>query len=167
MAEANSLTPAQVATVGRALQMVAGAPEVGPSYNCTEADALAEGMRVFGLNPNGFLSTHAEADDDGDGHRTCDDCTGSGRAFLADPAGGGEWIPCPECRGAGWLSTDDASPVIPAHFPVQPISRTSTTAQQLTTCGVCGRSWDDSIPTAYTPAPAGRCPFEYFHAEKG
>jgi hypothetical protein len=24
-------------------------------------------------------------------------------------------------------------------------------------------SWDDSIPTSYTPAPSGRCPFEYFH----
>ncbi len=31
------------------------------------------------------------------------------------------------------------------------------------TCGTCGLSWDDSIPTGWTPAPAARCPFEYFH----
>jgi hypothetical protein len=32
-------------------------------------------------------------------------------------------------------------------------------------CGGCGRAWDDSIPTAWTPAPAGRCPFEYEHPD--
>lgn len=31
------------------------------------------------------------------------------------------------------------------------------------TCGSCGLSWDDSVSTSWTPAPAGRCPFEYFH----
>lgn len=35
------------------------------------------------------------------------------------------------------------------------------------TCGTCGRSWDDSIATSYTPAPSGRCPFEYYHGENG
>jgi hypothetical protein len=30
-------------------------------------------------------------------------------------------------------------------------------------CGSCGRAWDDDKPTARTPAPAGRCPFEYWH----
>lgn len=30
-------------------------------------------------------------------------------------------------------------------------------------CFACGRAWDDSKPTAWTPAPAGRCPFEYWH----
>ena len=29
------------------------------------------------------------------------------------------------------------------------------------TCGRCGRTWDDAAPTAWTPAPSGRCPFEY------
>ena len=33
----------------------------------------------------------------------------------------------------------------------------------LATCGNCGRTWDDSIITSMTPAPAARCPFEYFH----
>lgn len=32
-----------------------------------------------------------------------------------------------------------------------------------TVCGACGRAWDDSVATAWTPAPAGRCPFEYEH----
>mgnify|MGYP007044121884 CR=1 FL=1 len=31
---------------------------------------------------------------------------------------------------------------------------------EIATCGECGRSWDDSIPTSMTPAPSGRCPFE-------
>ena len=35
-----------------------------------------------------------------------------------------------------------------------------------TVCGACGRGWDDSVSTAWTPAPAGRCPFEYDHAEE-
>ena len=34
---------------------------------------------------------------------------------------------------------------------------------QIATCGHCGRSWDDSLSTAWTPAPSGRCPFEYEH----
>lgn len=32
-------------------------------------------------------------------------------------------------------------------------------------CGECGRGWDDSVSTAWTPTPAGRCPFEYEHDE--
>lgn len=34
-----------------------------------------------------------------------------------------------------------------------------------TVCGTCGRAWDDSVSTAVTPTPAGRCPFEYDHPE--
>lgn len=34
-----------------------------------------------------------------------------------------------------------------------------------TVCGNCGRAWDDSISTSMTPAPSGRCPFEYEHEE--
>lgn len=30
-------------------------------------------------------------------------------------------------------------------------------------CGACGRAWDDDKPTGWTPAPSGRCPFEYWH----
>jgi hypothetical protein len=32
-----------------------------------------------------------------------------------------------------------------------------------TVCGHCGRGWDDSVSTTWTPTPAGRCPFEYEH----
>jgi hypothetical protein len=39
------------------------------------------------------------------------------------------------------------------------------TATDPTGCGNCGRWWDDSISTALTPTPAGRCPFEYGHEE--
>lgn len=33
-------------------------------------------------------------------------------------------------------------------------------------CGECGFKWDDSISTSFTPAPSGRCPNEYNHAEE-
>lgn len=32
-------------------------------------------------------------------------------------------------------------------------------------CGTCGFKWDDSISTAWTPAPSGRCPNEYNHED--
>lgn len=34
---------------------------------------------------------------------------------------------------------------------------------QVVTCGTCGRSWNDADISAVTPAPSGRCPFEYDH----
>lgn len=46
-------------------------------------------------------------------------------------------------------------------FDVQPC--TVETAEEPATCGHCGLTWDDSISTTWTPAPSGRCPFEYFH----
>src|SRR5688572_27265898 len=36
-------------------------------------------------------------------------------------------------------------------------------ARDRTKCGTCLREWDDAIVTEYTPAPSGRCPFEYYH----
>ena len=35
-----------------------------------------------------------------------------------------------------------------------------------TTCGTCGITWDDAVVTGVTPAPSGRCPFEYDHEEE-
>lgn len=52
---------------------------------------------------------------------------------------------------------------IPRGFAVQPL-KPGQEAKDKCTCGTCGLSWDDAIPTSYTPAPSGRCPFEYFHA---
>jgi hypothetical protein len=34
------------------------------------------------------------------------------------------------------------------------------------TCGTCGRTWEDGVPTSVTPAPSARCPFEYEHGEE-
>lgn len=34
-----------------------------------------------------------------------------------------------------------------------------------TSCYSCGRTWDDDHVTSVTPAPSGRCPFEYEHVE--
>ena len=53
---------------------------------------------------------------------------------------------------------------IPRDFPVRPLRR-STKRPGQTTCGACRLSWDDDIPTSYTPTPSARCPFEAFHAE--
>lgn len=30
-------------------------------------------------------------------------------------------------------------------------------------CLTCFRAWNDDKPTAWTPTPSGRCPFEYWH----
>lgn len=40
---------------------------------------------------------------------------------------------------------------------------TRNPAANLATCGICSRTWDDSVSTAVTPVPSGRCPFEYEH----
>jgi hypothetical protein len=50
---------------------------------------------------------------------------------------------------------------IPDNFPIRPITKTDS--PKIATCGYCGLSWDDSKFTAWTPSPAGRCPFELFH----
>lgn len=34
-----------------------------------------------------------------------------------------------------------------------------------TVCDYCHRGWDDTVATALTPTPAGRCPFEYEHTD--
>lgn len=51
---------------------------------------------------------------------------------------------------------------VPKDFPVQPL-KPDESAKDRCTCGTCGLSWDDGKPTEWTPTPAGRCPFEYFH----
>jgi hypothetical protein len=51
---------------------------------------------------------------------------------------------------------------IPKDHPVRPL-RAGQKAKDLATCGTCGLSWDDGIATSWTPAPGGRCPFEYYH----
>ncbi len=53
---------------------------------------------------------------------------------------------------------------IPVGFPVKVIGPDDT-AMDRVTCGVCGLSWDDDVITSYTPAPSGRCPFEWWHEE--
>lgn len=57
-------------------------------------------------------------------------------------------------------------PAVPTDFPVRVLrtARQKAKAKSLATCGECGRSWDDGIVTGWTPAPSGRCPFEYYHA---
>lgn len=51
---------------------------------------------------------------------------------------------------------------VPVDFPVRPLVA-GQPAKDRMTCGTCHRSWDDAVVTEWTPAPSGRCPFEYFH----
>lgn len=53
---------------------------------------------------------------------------------------------------------------VPADHPVQPLDDDDRPPGR-TTCGTCGRSWDDGKSTSITPAPAARCPFEYEHLD--
>jgi hypothetical protein len=56
---------------------------------------------------------------------------------------------------------------VPKGYPVR-VLRTAAQclkAKRPTTCGTCGRTWDDAIVTGMTPAPSGRCPFEAYHDE--
>lgn len=57
---------------------------------------------------------------------------------------------------------------IPEDFPVRPLTTQAqrNAAHHPTQDGHCGLWWDDAIPTAYTPTPAARCPFEAFHADE-
>ena len=34
---------------------------------------------------------------------------------------------------------------------------------EISTCGTCHRKWNDALITGRTPAPSGRCPYEYYH----
>jgi hypothetical protein len=43
--------------------------------------------------------------------------------------------------------------------------RADASYARIMTCGACGRSWDDAVVTAWTPAPSARCPFEHDHPE--
>jgi hypothetical protein len=58
--------------------------------------------------------------------------------------------------------TTVANCAIPEDFPVRPLEEHDD-AECRTTCGSCGRSWDDAVITSYTPVPAARCPFETWH----
>ena len=54
---------------------------------------------------------------------------------------------------------------VPHDFPVLELDEDDE-AEDRATCGECGRSWDDAAPTAYTPVPSARCPFEAYHGPK-
>lgn len=57
---------------------------------------------------------------------------------------------------------------VPADFPVRPLVTPEeiAAAKDVVTCGTCNLSWDDAVPTSWTPAPSARCPFEYFHVHE-
>lgn len=73
---------------------------------------------------------------------------------------------CPKC-GNEAVAGDSEMPLpeVPDNFSVKELDEDDD-AEDRVTCGTCGRSWDDAIPTTWTPAPSGRCPFEYYHADQ-
>lgn len=79
------------------------------------------------------------------------------RDILSEP---GTYVAIASYYLPAQLDADD----IPADFPVTPLHPGDPQANA--TDGTCGLSWDDSIPTEYTPAPSARCPFEAFHNDE-
>lgn len=65
-------------------------------------------------------------------------------------------------RAAGFELTYQPTTVVHSTGVVEIIDDDAEVPGRMT-CGVCGRSWDDSVPTAWTPVPSARCPFEYEH----
>lgn len=57
---------------------------------------------------------------------------------------------------------------IPQDFVVRPLvsPQQLATAKTPMTCLSCGLTWDDGVPTSWTPVPTARCPFEYFHRDE-
>lgn len=45
------------------------------------------------------------------------------------------------------------------------IDENGKTVESITTCGECGKSWNDALITGRTPAPSARCPYENIHEE--
>jgi len=80
-----------------------------------------------------------------------------------------KWVPSSIGSKANCSDEERERPTgcdIPEDFPVRPLTAAAMhTAKDMATCGTCGLSWDDAIPTSYTPAPSARCPFEAFHRE--
>ncbi len=62
-------------------------------------------------------------------------------------------------------SVPDDLPNVPESFPVKVLGPDDPATDRML-CEACGREWDDAIATGWTPVPAARCPFEYFHGEE-
>lgn len=87
-----------------------------------------------------------------------------GEWYGSGPHENGQYVTLHRRKGpAGQRSKANAT--VPLDFPVIPLTtrEEKESATDLVTCGNCKRSWDDAVPTSWTPAPSARCPFEYFH----
>lgn len=109
------------------------------------------GSNVPGYLPEGDVRAYLSRDDAlSDFHTMIDE--------APDDLTAGMEIDGTDCAGTHPCTTAD----VPDDFPVRPLA-VGVTLPGMATCGACGRSWDDTIPTAWTPSPSARCPFEYFH----
>ncbi len=92
-------------------------------------------------------------------------CTACGlpdAAHMLDPDNAEDWQPQHTYQAPPELDADGA-PLVPASWPVQPLTPGDDGYETAAVCNGCGRSWDDRAVTSMTPTPSGRCPFEPFH----
>lgn len=66
-------------------------------------------------------------------------------------------------RGECWRGSDERAQC-PSLSAERRTDDDGKPISDMTQCGACLRWWDDAIVTSMTPAPSGRCPFEYEHA---
>lgn len=95
----------------------------------------------------------------------CADCGEPDAAHLIDPDNAEDWQPQHTYQAPPELDAD-GYPLVPASWPVQPLTPDDDGYDTAAVCNGCGRSWDDSAVTSMTPTPSGRCPFEPFHADE-
>lgn len=95
----------------------------------------------------------------------CAACGEPETAHMLDPDNAEDWQPQHTYQAPPELDAD-GYPLVPASWPVQPLTPDDDGYDTAAVCNGCGRSWDDSAVTSMTPTPSGRCPFEPFHADE-
>lgn len=99
------------------------------------------------------------ADSSGD-PEVCDGCDTDGH-YVDDMESvniDGEWVfRCESC--AHQLDQQGT-----AHVHANGVVELDPADVRATTCGTCGRAWDNSVSTSITLTPSGHCPFEYDHS---
>ena len=64
------------------------------------------------------------------------------------------------------IAAGDYSVPIGATIDARGVVELPSSSPLATVCGSCGRGWLDEHTSDATPAPSGRCPFEYDHPDE-
>lgn len=124
-------------------------------------DALAARLDVHEQQIGALQADVIEHIDQDDGP-PCAACGLPDAAHMLDPDNAEDWQPQHTYQAPQELDADGA-PLVPASWPVQPLTPGDAGYDTAAVCNGCGRSWDDTAVTSMTPTPSGRCPFEPFH----